>query len=206
MTVMIELSFAVPAMNLAENYRKLTDTFKTRRQFLIQLATNKITSFPPIVDHSARILILGSMPGETSLRAAQYYAHPRNSFWKIMGSILGFNAADAYTLRLAALQRSGIALWDVLHSCVRQGSLDAAIESRSIIANDFNEFLPAHPCITRVYFNGTAAERYFTKQVLPTLHPTAIHLQRLPSTSPAHASLSLAAKTEIWRKAIGGAV
>jgi double-stranded uracil-DNA glycosylase len=166
------------------------------------LIARKITSFAPIADRSARVLILGSMPSEASLRAGQYYAHPRNSFWKIMGLILGFSPEDSYDTRQAALQQSGIALWDVLHSCVRKGSLDAAIETRSIKTNDFQEFFREHPHLTRVCFNGATAERYFQTHVLSTLLPSSIQYRRLPSTSPAHAALSLEAKAAIWRAAI----
>ena len=134
--------------------------------------TNKVTSFAPVADRSAQILILGSMPGEKSLNAGQYYAHPRNGFWKIMGQILGFDPDIAYDVRLAALLQSNIALWDVLHSCVRKGSLDAAIEASSITANDFQAFFRTHLHITRVYFNGATAERCYQSHVMPAL---AIH-------------------------------
>ena len=164
--------------------------------------TNKVTSFAPVADRSAQILILGSMPGEKSLNAGQYYAHPRNGFWKIMGQILSFDPDIAYDVRLAALVRADIALWDVMHTCVRKGSLDAAIEARSIIANDFQAFFRAHPFITRVCFNGATAERCYQTHVMPVLPPSATQYLRLPSTSPAHASLSLEAKAMAWRAAI----
>lgn len=163
-----------------------------------------ITGFPPNADTTARLLILGSMPGERSLDAAQYYAHPRNSFWPILARIVGFDPLAPYDVRLKALRDAGIALWDVLQSCVRAGSLDAAIDSRSIQPNDFAGFFAAHPHIARVCFNGGTAERYFRTQVLPTLPALPIRYLRLPSTSPAHASLSFEQKLAGWQAAVGG--
>ena len=145
------------------------------------------------------------MPGEKSLSAGQYYAHPRNSFWKIMGALCDFDPAAPYELRLDALRRSGIALWDVLHSCVREGSLDSAIEGGSIKANEFLAFFHDHPHVALVCFNGAAAERYFARHVLPTLVPSALRYSRLPSTSPAHAALSFQEKLAAWRVAVGKA-
>ncbi len=165
----------------------------------------RIVSFEPIAISSARILILGSMPGEASLKAGQYYAHTRNTFWKIMGELIGFDPQAPYEQRVTALKLAGIALWDVLHSCYREGSLDSAIKNDSIVVNDFNAFLAQHPHITRVCFNGAAAAQCYQKHVLPTCKHTAIHYMRLPSTSPAHAALSFEQKVMAWRAAIGTA-
>ena len=162
----------------------------------------RIVSFEPIAISSARILILGSMPGEASLKAGQYYAHTRNTFWKIMGELIGFDPQAPYAQRVAALKLAGIALWDVLHSCYREGSLDSAIKNDSIVVNDFNAFLAQHPHITSVCFNGAAAAQCYQKHVLPTCKHTAIHYTRLPSTSPAHAALSFEQKVMAWRAAI----
>lgn len=156
-------------------------------------------SFPPIASINAEILILGSIPGRASLSAEQYYAHPRNAFWPIMASILNFNPGAPYTERIQALLSARLALWDVLCSCTRPGSLDADIDSDSSIANDFSSFLSLHPSIKRIYFNGAKAESAFRKQVAPTLHTVEIEFHRLPSTSPAHAALSLEKKLEAWR-------
>ena len=165
---------------------------------------SRIASFKPIESNSARILILGSMPGAMSLAAKQYYAHPRNSFWKIMSTILGIPETASYEERISALQRAGIALWDVLHSCVRDGSLDADIEKDSIRANDFSTFFRRYPTINVVCFNGATAEKYFKQIVIPTLPQSRMRYVRLPSTSPAHASLSFDQKVTVWRAAIRG--
>lgn len=158
-----------------------------------------IRSFAPVADTAARVLILGSMPGIESLRAAQYYAHPRNAYWRIMGDLVGASPALPYASRTRRLRQAGIALWDVLAACVREGSLDAAIDEGSIIANDLVTFLAQHPGITHVYFNGATAERCFRRHVQPALETDVLKLQRLPSTSPAHAARSYAEKLRAWR-------
>lgn len=164
---------------------------------------NRIASFSPISRHSAQVLILGSIPGEASLSANQYYAHPRNAFWKIMGELIGFDPNAPYQQRLEALKNADIALWDVLHSCQRKGSLDTSIENDSVEVNDFDAFFAAHPGIRLVCFNGAAAARCYQLHVLRKGRHTLLNYVRLPSTSPAHAALSLQQKMEIWRTAIG---
>lgn len=164
----------------------------------------RIRSFPPIADEHARILILGSMPGKESLRAAQYYAHPRNAFWPIMGELAGASPALTYEERALKLKQADIALWDVLASCMRRGSLDADIAPDSIHPNDFAAFFEAHPHIERVYFNGTMAEQSFRKHVLPLLGHLTLRLERLPSTSPANASLRYEQKLEAWKTILTG--
>jgi len=158
-----------------------------------------IQGFPPIENPKATILILGSMPGKESLRTGQYYAHPRNAFWPIMGELTGAVPALSYEARIQKLKSAGIALWDVLASCTRRSSMDADIETGSICANDFAAFFRAHPHIAHVYFNGTMAEQCFRKYVLPTLKARSLHFQRLPSTSPANASISYEQKLAAWR-------
>lgn len=157
-----------------------------------------IRSFPPVAAPDARRLILGSMPGEASLNAGQYYAHPRNAFWRIMGDLLGAGPALPYPARLARLTAAGIALWDVVADCERRGSLDAAIVRESVQANDFRHFFVEHPGIEQVFFNGTAAEKLFRRHVLPGLDGVPIELHRLPSTSPAHAARGYADKLAAW--------
>lgn len=165
----------------------------------------RIHSFPPIADAGCHLLILGSMPGEASLAAGQYYAHSRNAFWPVMGELLRFQPAMAYPRRVEALLGAGIALWDVLKSCERSGSLDSAIVPGSLLVNDFPAFFEQHRQIERVAFNGATAEQLFRRHVshgLPAgLAPRS--LVRLPSTSPAHASLSLEEKARRWRALLG---
>ena len=158
-----------------------------------------IRSFPPVADASARILILGSMPGEESLRAGQYYAHPRNAFWQLMGELFAADPELPYERRTQQLKKSGVALWDVLASCKRKGSLDSAIAADSITANDFQTFFARHRKINQVFFNGATAERSFRMHVLPGLTAQPLQYTRLPSTSPAHAALSHAQKRTAWR-------
>jgi hypoxanthine-DNA glycosylase len=153
-------------------------------------------SFPPISAANARVLVLGTMPGKASLLAQQYYAHPRNGFWPIMGSVLGFDAQAPYTQRTASLRAHGVAVWDVLQSCVRSSSLDSDIEADSIVVNDFSSFLAKHPHIHTVCFNGATAQTLYRRHAAGP----ALAMLRLPSTSPAHAAMSLAAKTDAWRQ------
>ncbi|WP_018410333.1 DNA-deoxyinosine glycosylase [Methyloversatilis thermotolerans] len=162
---------------------------------------DRVSSFPPVADPAtARILILGSMPGEASLSAGRYYAHPRNQFWPIAGALFGASPDLPYEHRLQRLKDAGIALWDVLESCQRCGSLDADIDLRSARINDFERFLERHPLIAAVAFNGGMAERLFRRDVAP--HVRALRQIRLPSTSPAHASLGAAGKLERWHAAL----
>jgi TDG/mug DNA glycosylase family protein len=159
--------------------------------------------FPPIENRRARILVLGSMPGEASLAAGQYYAYHHNQFWRITGAILGFEPAAPYARRKTALKKAGIALWDVLESCVRPGSLDSAIHGDSMRVNDFAAFLGAHPGIRRVCFNGQKAASAWRRHVAATLPATLqLEYRLLPSTSPAHAGMSYLSKLRVWRRAI----
>jgi TDG/mug DNA glycosylase family protein len=161
-----------------------------------------VSSFAPIEGDFARVLILGSMPGVASLNADQYYAHPQNAFWKIMEEILGISASADYEARIEALKRSNIALWDVLESCIRPGSMDAAIDMDSAKVNDIKTLLQRHPGINVIFFNGGIAEKVFKKRALPLLGDFSVKYIRLPSTSPAHASMSFESKVMAWRDAI----
>ena len=158
-------------------------------------------SFPPVAAAHAHSLILGSMPGRDSLRATRYYAHPRNAFWPIVTTLLDAAHVTDYDARLALLRQRGYALWDVLASCTRPGSLDTAIDPASIVPNDVTAFLRAHPQVDRIFFNGTAADTLFRRHVLPVLGAEFRNLPmtRLPSTSPAHAGRNLASKMDAWR-------
>lgn len=162
-----------------------------------------VRSFPPVAGRAPRVLILGSMPGEASLRAAQYYAHPRNVFWRIMEEV--FSAPDglSYSGRLAILKKNKAALWDVLGSCSRKGSSDSAIEDASASVNDIPGFLKRHKSIRLVCLNGGKAAEYFRKAVLPHLPgKPQVRCVQLPSTSPAHAGISYAAKLKAWKAAL----
>ncbi|QDU86758.1 Uracil DNA glycosylase superfamily protein [Pirellulimonas nuda] len=161
-----------------------------------------IHSFPPIARPDARVLILGSMPGGASLAAREYYAHPRNAFWPIMGELFGAGPEKPYPARCQRLRSQGVAVWDVLAECVRPGSLDARIEPGSEVANDLAGLLDACPRIERVCFNGQKAEQAFARHVTPGLGDGVLRrltLTRLPSTSPAHAGRTFDQKLAAWR-------
>lgn len=157
-----------------------------------------IHSFAPLAEADARCLILGSMPGQASLRAGQYYAHPRNQFWPIISALLNGNPAENYPQRCERLIQHQIGLWDVLKACRRTTSLDADIETNSMICNDFEQFFNQHRMIKTVCFNGVTAANCFKRLVLPSLN-LELELIQLPSTSPAHATMSLAAKQQVWQ-------
>ena len=140
------------------------------------------------------------MPGIASLRADEYYAHPRNAFWKVIDTLVEIDATASYERRVAALRRQRIAVWDVLASCTRETSLDSDIEESSIVVNEFAPFLRTHAKIRTICFNGAKAESCFRKHVLPGLADAGdFAYHRLPSTSPAHAAMSLAEKVAAWR-------
>ena len=156
--------------------------------------------FPAISTADACVLILGSFPGEKSLLAQQYYAHSRNAFWKIIAEVAGFSEYLDYSDRVKILKEQKIALWDVMQSCERAGSLDSNIVSSTIIANDFDSFFAVHPAIKMIFFNGSRAEKEFIKRVLPKLDKKyrSIGLTRLPSTSPAMATMNYLEKVRAW--------
>ena len=158
-----------------------------------------VRSFPPLVAAGARVLVLGSMPGTASLRAGEYYAHPRNAFWPLMADLLQIGRDWPYAQRTAALTAAGVALWDVIAGCRRPGSLDAAIVAESVVVNDFSAFFTVHREIRQIFFNGAAAEAAFRRHFRAVPELLALPQQRLPSTSPAHAALSYAAKLAAWR-------
>jgi TDG/mug DNA glycosylase family protein len=159
-----------------------------------------IRGFPPISRPDARTLILGSMPSRESLAQQRYYAHSRNGFWPIVSSLFAFTD-NGYQHNADQLTQNGVAVWDVLKTCFRTGSLDSDIDDSTIVTNDFQQFFAHHPDISRVFFNGAKAESVYLKHVLPKLDGAAakLKLQRLPSTSPAHASISFEQKKDAWR-------
>ena len=158
---------------------------------------DRARSFPCSADENARVLVLGSMPGEESLRRREYYAFRHNAFWRIMGELFGFSPELPYAERLAALRSNGVALWDVLAECERSGSLDAAI--RFPRPNDIPGLLARLPRVGLVICNGTASGRYL-KHFFPEVFRMALVL---PSTSPAAARFSYAEKLARWREALG---
>lgn len=153
-----------------------------------------LRGLPPVIDGRAELLILGSFPSVRPLTERQYYANPRNAFWSITAELFDFDCGATYSDRLAAMQAHRVALWDVLGSCRRAGSADAAIESKTLVVNDFDWLFATYPGITRVYCNGAAAAKLFERMVA---RPAAVSCRRLPSTSPAHA-VSRAAKLTAW--------
>jgi double-stranded uracil-DNA glycosylase len=158
--------------------------------------------FPPIARRDAHTLILGSLPGQRSLQAQQYYAHPQNAFWRIIGRVFGFDGLPPYTERVKILTAHRIALWDVLAAAERPGSLDSSIVRATARANEFEKFFRAHPQIRRVFFNGRKAEEMYRRFVMPGLGPqfADIRYECLPSTSPAHAGMTFAQKLVRWRR------
>lgn len=158
------------------------------------------TCFPPIADAHARILILGSLPGQVSLQQQQYYAHPHNVFWKIMGQLFGAGPKLPYAERAQRLMQNGIALWDVCAAAQRPGSLDADIVHASVVPNDFAAFIESHPHIVLICFNGGKAADLYRRLVLPGLPDTfcATRTETLPSTSPAHAAMTFDDKFLRW--------
>jgi TDG/mug DNA glycosylase family protein len=163
-----------------------------------------IHSFPPISAESAEIVILGTMPGKASIAAGQYYAHPRNLFWRLLADILGVHPEAAYEDRLVALHTARIALWDVLQYCTRESSLDSDIDPTSVVPNDFETFFANHHHIRRVCFNGTKAKALYDTHVaarVRDLRPNLEYVQ-LPSSSPANAAIPYADKRAAWTNAL----
>lgn len=158
----------------------------------IQKTDFPIYSFPPIADLKSKVLILGTIPGKESLRMTEYYGHPRNAFWKIIFKLYNIPFSSNYQFKVETLLQNGIALWDVLRTCERQSSLDTDIKMEG--PNDLRLFLSAHPGISKIFFNGKGAARYFSKYFADISLPN----QALPSTSPAHA-VKWEEKLEIWQ-------
>jgi double-stranded uracil-DNA glycosylase len=151
----------------------------------------------PVVGDGARVLILGSFPSERSLTAGEYYANRRNQFWPIMATLFGFDVDAPYDERIDAVKHHGIALWDVIARCRRAGSMDAKIDRKTLVVNEFGAFLRTHDGIDRVFVNGLTALESFEKHV-----ETTLPVVRLPSSSGA-LPMSLADKLERWREISG---
>jgi TDG/mug DNA glycosylase family protein len=164
----------------------------------------KTHGFAPIEPAAARILVLGSLPSVRSVALGQYYAHPRNAFWYIMGELYGAHRELPYRERIERLKAGGVAVWDVLAASVRPGSLDADIDLASAEVNDFPALFSRQPKLQRILLNGRKAEAMFRRFVVaPGLLPEGISLYPVPSTSPAHAGLGRQEKLRQWRVALG---
>ncbi|MCP5452884.1 MAG: DNA-deoxyinosine glycosylase [Spirochaetaceae bacterium] len=150
-----------------------------------------LAGFDPVVDDRTRILVVGSMPGTESIRRGEYYAHPRNRFWRMVEAVLGIPSSLPYDDRLRCLNDSGIGLWDVLSSCERRGSMDAYIRRRSEIYNDFASLLRMRRGIRAICCNGVKAYDSFSRHIMPSIEASIaerLSIVRLPSTSPANAA------------------
>jgi TDG/mug DNA glycosylase family protein len=154
--------------------------------------------FPPISSPLARVLVLGSLPGQLSLERGEYYANPQNAFWKIVADRVP-RLPSSYSRRVEILIKHDIALWDVLAAATRSGSLDAAI-AKDAIPNNFRAFFNAHPHISLICFNGTTAANLYKRHVTATLTDKQRLIARdtLPSTSGAHARLHFSEKVARW--------
>ena len=150
-------------------------------------------SFPPIADERARVLVLGTLPGEESLRRGEYYAHPRNLFWPIVFALFDVTPAMDYPERLAFVAAQRIALWDVCELGEREASADSTIRRER--PNAIDRLLDAHPLIRAIAFNGSGARRLYDRHFARRIDLTYL---ALPSTSPAHARLDFAAKLARW--------
>lgn len=162
----------------------------------------RLQGLPPLAARKARVLILGSMPGAASLQAQQYYAHPHNLFWPFMQELLGIDRTLPYARRTRLLTARGVAVWDVIASCERRGSLDADIRDETV--NDFPAFLAAHPRLEAIFLNGRKAEATFRRHALPLLGERLAGREpvALPSTSPANASVDRHRKLAAWRRIV----
>jgi len=159
----------------------------------------KVQSFAPVTDRHATRLILGTMPGLASLKACEYYAHPRNAFWDVVEGAIGIPRSLGYLERISLLRAKGVALWDVLQACTRTTSLDSDIVPGTMVANDIASLLSTSPLIREIYFNGAKAEAIFLKHIAPSLgaQRSILH-RRLPSTSPANARMGIKDKVAAW--------
>ncbi len=154
----------------------------------------QLTGFPPVLAPNTRILLLGSFPGVASLAATQYYAHPRNQFWRLLGALIDEPLVELdYPTRLERVLAHHIGVWDVLAACERSGSLDTAIRAAS--PNDFAVLKELAPQLQKICFNGKTAGRFE-----PVLRAAGYQTAVLPSSSPAHAALSFEEKLLLWRE------
>ncbi len=152
-----------------------------------------LRSFKPFVDEDSRVLILGSMPGPQALRKRQFYGFDGNHFWHIIPKLFNQERPADYKDRLALVKKNRIALWDVLYSCERVSALDSDI--RNIKANKIPELLKKFPNIQAIFINGKFAYNTFIKTHGKAVTSPVFYL---PSTSPAHATMTFDEKLEKW--------
>jgi len=163
-------------------------------------AAPQLIGLPPVIANDTKILILGSFPGEASLVAQQYYAHPRNQFWRLLSAVIDADLVELpYQQRLATLLAHRIGVWDVIAACHRSGSLDAAI--RHPRANDLDQLHRLCPALQRVCFNGKTSGKF-----APQFAAAGFDTLVLPSSSPANAQWSFEEKLGSWRAILGGLV
>jgi hypoxanthine-DNA glycosylase len=151
---------------------------------------------PPVISDGAGVLLLGSFPSERSLVAGEYYANRRNQFWPLMGALFGFDADLPYEQRIQALTGHGVALWDVVRSCRRAGSMDHKIDRKTLVVNDFGPLVARYPGVRRIFVNGLTALELFERNV-----ETELPVARLPSSSGA-LPMSFTDKLARWRDVI----
>ena len=156
--------------------------------------------FAPLLGPGPRVLILGSLPSQLSIRNGEYYGNPQNAFWSIMGKLFGADPDKAYAVRTKILTEQGIAVWDVLENSIRPGSMDAAIDRSTAVINDFESFFDHNPDIRLLCFNGQTAAKMFRNLAGAEVQEFVgkISCVTLPSTSPAYAAMSVAEKLEHW--------
>ena len=158
------------------------------------------SGFEPIASTDATVLILGSLPSQQSLRKREYYGNPQNAFWHVMGALFDAGPDLPYLMRTEKLKFHSIAVWDVLKSSVRPGSMDAAIDLTTAIPNDFQAFFEEHPLLELLCFNGKKAAELYRRLVAPQGISSIdkIEFRTMPSTSPAYASMKLDEKVRHW--------
>lgn len=160
----------------------------------------RLKGLPAQIATDCRVLVLGSMPGAASLKAARYYAHPRNRFWPLMSRLLQVDVEGSYVSRLAQLQAAGVGLWDVIGECVRVGSLDAAIQRDSVVPNPLPETIATLPGLRAIACNGAESHRLWSRWIAPRLPAShaGLPVLALPSTSPANAAFGIDRLAAAW--------
>ena len=169
-------------------------------------AGHNTPGLPPIAAPDARVLVLGSAPSVLSLQRGEYYGNPQNAFWRLMAELTGRPPGESYEARKRMLTEARIALWDVLASAERPGSLDTSIVATTAVVNDFGAFFAGHPLVRAVYFNGRTARAFWDRRVEGRQAlPAGLALTTLPSTSPANAALRFEQKVVTWTAVVDSA-